>query len=303
MATEGVSLVIGAHGVLGRSVSERLRTLGHTVVEASRRPTADALPLEIDAMAASWALPPGVTTAYFCAAVTSQTSCRDAFAQAYAINVTNTVLLIRRLVEAGVFVVFPSTNLVFDGSQPQVSAESARCPRTAYGRMKSEAEIRILAIGGSVGVVRLTKVVHAHLPVFARWRTSLTQGLTVQPFHDMVFSPLPLHEAVSVLLAVGRNRVTGVTQAAAQDDVSYAQACRLLARHLTVPEALVTPVSWHDSDVLLEHVPEHTTLDTTRAEQLFGFRPPRAQEALEEVFDAPNTIQDALAPSRGPTAM
>jgi dTDP-4-dehydrorhamnose reductase len=292
MATIGGSLVIGANGVLGRSVAERLRSLGNWVVGTSRRPTAGNLPLDILAMAASWEPPAGITTAYFCAAVTSQSLCRKSFDCAHAVNVTATVSLIRRLLDAGIFVVFPSTNLVFDGSQPHVLADAATCPRTAYGRMKAEAEMRLLALGG-VGVVRLTKVVHDHLPVFAHWRTSLTQSITVHPFHDMVFSPLLLHDAVSILVAVGQNRLHGLMQGSAKNDISYAEACRLLAHHLHVAESQVKPVSWQGSDERLEHVPDHTTLDTSRAEEICGLVPRAAEAALEEVFTALTTVQRA----------
>ena len=242
MTSRNASLVIGAHGVIGRAVSERLRILGHQVVEMTRRPTAGSLTFDLDALATSWAPPMDVTTAYFCAAVTSQAACHSAFAQAYAANVTNTVLLIRRLVDAGVFVVFPSTNLVFDGSTPRVSVKAARCPRTTYGRMKAEAETHLLALGEGVGVVRLTKVVHEHLPIFVEWRTSLTQGVSVHPFRDMVFSPLPLGDAVSVLVAVGEKGAHGITQASAQDDISYAHACDLLARQLGIAESRVQQI-------------------------------------------------------------
>ena len=292
MTTAGASLVIGANGLLGRSVSERLRNLGHRVVETSRRLTAGSLPLDILAIDGSWEPPAGITTAYFFAAVTSQSECRKSFDLAYAVNVTATVSLIRRLVDAGIFVVFPSTNLVFDGSQPHVLVDAIPCPRTAYGRMKAEAETRLLALGG-VGVVRLTKVVHDRLPVFAAWHTSLTQGIAVHPFRDMVFSPLPVRDAVSVLVAMGRNHLPGVIQASAQDDISYAKACHLFAHRLHVASSQVRPVSWRGSDERPEHVPEHTTLDTSRAQEFCSFTPPSAQAAVEDVIASATAIQHA----------
>lgn len=293
MNAAGASLVIGATGLLGRAISERLRSLGHRVAEA-RRQSADGSPsLDISAMARSWKPPSGVATAYLCAAVTSQRVCRASFKEAYAVNVTNTVVLARRLVDAGIFVVFPSTNLVFDGSRPQEQANAARCPRTAYGRMKAHAEERLLAIGAGIGIVRLTKVVHGHLPIFAQWQSSLTRDADVHPYYDMVFSPVLLREAVSVLITAGRVRAEGVMQISAQDDISYAEACRLLAKYLTVPEARVKPVSWQDDRSGLEHVPEHTTLETGRAEEVCGFVPRKAHAVLEEVFAHPTALRGA----------
>lgn len=288
MTASLASLVIGADGLLGRSISDRLRSLGGLVVETRRLRTADTPPLDIATMAASWPLPRNLTTAYFCAAVTSQHECRTAFGRAYAVNVTGTVALIRRLVDAGIFVVFPSSNLVYDGSRPHVPAEAAPCPQTAYGQMKAEVEADVLAVGRGVGVVRLTKVVHSALPVFAEWRTSFRRGLDVRPFYDMVFAPLALSDAASVLINVGQKQVHGITQASSQDDISYAQACRFLAKQLDIPESQVHPVSWRESGRHFEHVPSHTTLDTRRAEHLCGFSTPTAQAVLEEVLGIPN---------------
>jgi len=287
MAATSASLVIGADGLLGRSISGRLRGLGGRVIETRRQLTAGTPPLDIAKMSTSWPLPPNVTTAYFCAAVTSQHKCRTAFDRAYAVNVTGTVALIRRLVDAGVFVVFPSTNLVFDGRWPRVPAEAATCPRTAYGQMKAEVEANILAIGGGVGVVRLTKVVHGGLPVFAEWRTSLTRGVDVRPFHDVVFAPLALREAVSVLVTVGQKQVPGILQASSRNDISYAEACFFLAKELDIPGSRVKPVSWQESARHFEHAPSHTTLDTSRAERICGFSTPTAQAVIEDVLGIP----------------
>jgi hypothetical protein len=63
------------------------------------------------------------------------------------------------------------------------------------------------------------------------------------------------------LVAVGRHRLQGVIQASAQDDISYAKACRLFAHGLHITESQVKPASWRGSDQSPEHVPEHTTLD------------------------------------------
>lgn len=288
MAATGVSLVIGTDGLLGRSIAERLRGLGGLVIETRRLPTARTLPLDIATIAASWPLPPSLTTAYFCAAVTSQHECRTAFKRAYAVNVTGTVALIHRLVDAGVFVVFPSTNLVFDGSRPHVPAEDATCPRTAYGQMKAEVEANVLGFGGGVGVVRLTKVVHDTLPIFTEWRQSFRRGLEVRPFHDMVFAPLALSDAASVLINVGQKQAHGITQASSQDDISYAQACRFLAQQLDVPESQVRSMSWQESGHHFEHVPAHTTLDTSRAEQSCGFSTPMARAVLQQALHIAN---------------
>jgi len=277
-----VSLVIGADSRLGRAVSLRERQLGRAVIETRRKSIDSPALLDIASMATTWHVPADVSVAYFCAAVTSQRSCYTDFAAAYSVNVRGTCELVRRLIDAGVFVVFPSTNLVFDGSQAFVSPLAMPCPRTAYGRMKAETEARLLDFGGGVGIVRLSKVVHDELAIFAEWQAAFHSGAIVHPLADVMFSPLPLADASALLVAVAHSRTPGVVQASAAEDLSYAEACFLFARSQGVSSASVRPISWRESGLFFEHVPDHTTLDSTRATALFGFRPPSASVALTE---------------------
>jgi dTDP-4-dehydrorhamnose reductase len=287
MSDTGAALIIGADSVLGRAIASRERQLGNRVIETRRSVADGSQSLDIGVMATTWPIPPQTTIAYFCAAMTSQRECQMDFSRAYAVNVTGTCALVRRLVDAGLFVVFPSTNLVFDGSQPFVSPAATPCPQTSYGKMKAEAEAHLLAYSGRVGVVRLSKLVHEELPVFTHWRLAFESGLDVRPFHDMVFSPLPLATAVDVLVAVAHSHVAGVVQASAAEDISYAEACHALARRQGVPASRVRPISWMEHDEPLEHAPAHTTLDSNRASEVCGFRAPRALAALDQALGEP----------------
>ncbi len=56
-----------------------------------------------------------------------------------------TSLLIKRLVAVGIFVVFISSNAVFDGTIPFVRADQPVNPKTAYGRQKAAAEEALFA--------------------------------------------------------------------------------------------------------------------------------------------------------------
>src|SRR5690606_26325829 len=105
-----------------------------------------------------WRLPEDVAVAFLCAAVTALRSCEADPAGTARANVEHTARLASMLVGRGAFVVFLSSNLVFDGSEPRRRADAPTCPATEYGRQKAAAEGALLAMGG-VSIVRLTKVV------------------------------------------------------------------------------------------------------------------------------------------------
>jgi len=283
MAEAGGVLVIGADGSIGAAVASRLEADGVHVVRTSRRGTAGSLPLDLAAMPESWRPPEGISAAVICAAVTSTEVCRTRPDEGRRVNVDAPVELGRRIAAAGGRVVFLSTNMVFDGSVPLVPADATRCPRTAYGQMKADAEAGLFALGGTT-VVRLTKVVGRSLPVFERWRASLGSGQTVRPLSDLVIAPVSLAYATAVIAAAARASLGPILQVSARADVSYADVARRLATRWGHSADLVQPVPAAASGIRLEHVPHHTTLDASSVRDKLGLPPPDPWAAIDEVL-------------------
>ena len=283
MAETGGALVIGADGAIGSAVAARLEATGMPVVRTSRRGTAGSVPLDLAAVPAAWRPPEGIASAVICAAMTSIEACRSRAAEARRVNVEAPLHLGRRIAAAGGRVVFLSTNMVFDGSTPFVPARAARCPRTAYGRMKAEAEEGLLALGDAATVIRLTKVVGSALPVIEAWRSALARGEIVRPFSDLPIAPVSLELAAAVVAGAVREPLGPVLQVSARADVTYADAAHRLAARWGVADELVRPWTVAESGVGLEHVPHHTTLDGAAVRDRLGIEPPDPWVAIDEV--------------------
>jgi dTDP-4-dehydrorhamnose reductase len=282
MAGDVRVLVIGAESAIGSDVAARLEAEGTAVARTSRRGHSADIPLDLAALPAAWSPPPGISAAVLCAAVTSTEACRDRPDEARRVNVEGTLELARRLADTGARIVFLSTNLVFDGSTPFTPATAARCPRTAYGRMKAEAEERLLALGGTT-VVRLTKVVGRTLPVIGRWRDSLDSGEPIRPFTDLLVAPVSLDLAAMVIAAAAREPLGPILQVSARADVSYADVATRLARRWGAAPDLVRPATVAELGLSLEHLPRHTTLDASAVRDTLGIEPPDPWAAIDEV--------------------
>jgi dTDP-4-dehydrorhamnose reductase len=283
MATDGAVLVVGADGTIGAAVAARLVAAGRDVIRTSRRNVPGTLPLDLAADPASWRFPGGLSAAVLCAAVTSAEQCRSRPDEARRVNVVAAVELGRRLAASGARIVFLSTNMVFDGSVPFVPPAAARCPRTAYGRMKAEAEETLLAFGELTTVVRLTKVVDRTLPTIEGWRAALGRGETVRPFSDLPMAPVSLELAAAVISAAACEPLGPILQVSARADVTYADVAARLAARWGFARELVRPVPVAESGVGLEHVPAHTTLDATLVRDRLGRELPDPWAALDEV--------------------
>lgn len=270
-------LVIGPDGLIGKALSDYLKTAGKPVLGTTRLRDAiseERLFLDLAGDISDWQPPEHISVAYFCAAATSLLDCRKNPSQTKKINVTNTVALARKLVEQGAFVVFPSTNLVFDGLVPFQKADYPACPNTEYGRQKAEAERQLLNLGESVAIVRFTKILGLDTPLFKGWIEALRNNEIIHPFSDMVMSPVPLSFAVEVLYRIAEKRLSGIVQISGKEDVSYERAANFIARGIGARKELVQPVKSTESGIDMEAAPLNTTLDTSCMESALGMMPP-----------------------------
>jgi dTDP-4-dehydrorhamnose reductase len=230
-----------------------------------------------------WPVLPQCDAAVLCAAITSLEQCRQDPAATRFVNATQTVTLAHRLAEQGCFIVFPSTNLVFDGSKPHRAAADPTCPKTEYGRQKADAEAELLRLGSRVAVVRLTKVFHAAMPLVERWIESLRLGRPIRPFSDFVCAPIGLAATIGCVAAVTERRLPGIWQLSSASDISYAAIAARIGKSGGYDPALIRPEP-AGTQAPLEHVPQFTTLDATRAAQDLDFAIAAPEAVVDETF-------------------
>ncbi len=286
-AQSGVSdrrLVIGADGLVGGALRTYWRHARRAVTGTSLLPVAgdpEVVPLDLAGGGpACWPTLPPARAAVLCAAITSLEACRRDPVGTREINVVRTLALARRLAEEGCFVVFISSNLVFDGTRPRRHPDDAACPQTEYGRHKAEAEAGLASLGDRVAIVRLTKVWHPGLALLRGWRERLERGEPIQPFTDLACAPISLETVVRVLAQVADEARSGIWQLSAAADVSYAAIAGRLAERLGCAAALVRPVA-AASTGRLEHCPAHTTLEAARAASLLGVPVPEPWTVID----------------------
>ena len=230
----------------------------------------------------NWPLPPvPIKTAIICAAITSQDQCQLNTEYSWSVNVGGTVALATRLVESGAFVIFLSSNAVFNGDSPFAKHTDIVSPQNEYGRQKAEAEVQLLRLGDNVAIVRFSKVVPPTMPLITGWIRDLKAGKVIHPFSDMVISPVPVVFAVSVLCEVALKQVSGIIQVSATKDVTYGDLARHIAIKLGCEEELVKPISYRD--VGFSYASLNTTLDSSRLSEL-GLRSPDVWTSVDETF-------------------
>lgn len=280
-------LILGADGAIGRHMAGRLAALGHDVTGTTRR--SDTLgPGRVFADLAdpgfSAVALPSADIVLICAAMARFADCRERPDLSRRVNVEVPAQVGRHYRAAGARVVLLSTSAVFDCLAPNMAAEAPMSPLSAYGRMKAEAETALLALGPSMSVLRLTKVLTPDMALLNCWIAALKASSPVRAFTDMTVAPITLSDVEAALLAVISDGTGGRCQVSASDDVSYAAIAGHLARRLGVPESLVEAVDAASAGIPPNEVTRFTSLDTRRLQAISSWRPSPGLAAVDRVF-------------------
>jgi dTDP-4-dehydrorhamnose reductase len=276
-------LIVGVDGSFGGVLSQSLRNLGHDVVATTRRGDRATGHLFLD-LAAPLPPLPQVDVAVICAAMARLEECRQYPELAHRVNVEAPLEIGRTLTLAGARVILLSTSAVFGCVTPHVEESARPMPRSVYGRLKAEAETRLLELGSQVSVLRLTKVVKPNAGLLSEWIGHLGEGRPVQAFDDCRFCPLTIAHVAGAITAMVERGQGGVHHLSGAADVSYAEAAIFLAQRIGAAHDLIRPMHGADSGLPDAELTPFTSLACGRLARLAGFVPPKPLDVLQEVY-------------------
>lgn len=289
-------LVVGAESMIGAALLQRLTRSGLDARGTTRRHdavTGTNLFLDLSAVPDSWKPSEPVDVAILCAGVTRLKACMETPKESRLINVDGIVKVAEILRKQGAFVIYLSTNQVFDGTLPRVTPSNATSPVTEYGRQKAEAERRLNEAGTVDAIVRLTKVMGPVNALIEEWKRDLLAGRTITPFSDMTLAPVPLSSVLSVLTMIAQERRIGTFHVSGERDITYADAACIGAEVLGVSPELVQPVHSAQADPASEPSPVNTCLNIDLLKEIFGIAPPEVRWTIETAFLSPQLLAGA----------
>jgi len=281
-------LIIGVDSTIGKKYASLLEKSGQRYYGTTRRQdktTANIWHLDLEKDNSEWNPPDNTSAVILFASITSLESCRNNRELCWRINYDSIVSLAEKLVDQGLFVIFPSTNLVYDGTIPFRMSTDKPCPKTEYGNLKASVEKKLLSMGKAVSVVRMSKVLYPGFPLFKSWLSELKAGHNIFPFSDMVMSPVPINLVCMIFREIADRRLSGIFQISGSQDLSYADAINYLAKEKGYNTNLIHPQSYNNSGQEFEHIPQNTTLDMSRISNDLDIKTPDVWETLTLMYD------------------
>ena len=217
-------LIVGIDGVIGSNLFSTLPSYGWKVYGTSRDKSKtgsrirflDLKSPDLDLQNEQFAV------AIICAAITSIYECEENPSESRDINVIGTIALIDSLLQRGTFVIFLSTNAIFDGSKAFFSITDPPNPLNKYGAFKLEVEEHLLKKkSADFAILRLTKLVTSQTNFIVTWNLLLEQRSNILAFSNRMLSPITMEEVESAISSIIMSKQTGVFHLGGQDELSY----------------------------------------------------------------------------------
>ncbi len=283
-------VVIGGDSLVGGGLLRALQRRGHDPYSTTRRKetvSGRRVFLDFESPAAP-RLPDDAGYAFVVAAATNYERCeKDPLA--YRTNVEFIPRTIASLLEQGLFVTFVSTNSVFGGERPWPNEDDPHDAQIAYAKQKDEAE-RVVAEATQrlnaekrINIVRLTKILDKDTSPIPAWLASWDRGEMVQPFSDLIFSPMSVRFVGEALADIGEKRLSGNLHLSGAANVTYADLAQSLAARLGYRAELIAPTTAVEKGINIPFKPRYSGLGMRRTAQLTGLSPQPLAAVVEDL--------------------
>jgi dTDP-4-dehydrorhamnose reductase len=195
---------------------------------------------------------------FFCISITSISFCENNLIESRKINVYNTISLIKNFQDKGSFIVYFSSNQVFDGIIDKTGTDIRPNPQSEYGRQKVLVENEIKKLS-NIAIIRLTKVVDHNFSLFQFWVYNLKNNRKINPFQDMYMAPIWIDDLSNFLYFFISNPKSGIYHVSAESDISYQDAAIYIANKLKLNLKLIIPISYKEFGI--NFAPKFTSLN------------------------------------------
>lgn len=271
MPNERRFLILGASGLLGRHLRERLgpsksiATFHNHAIDGGVHFDAGRMRLRDTLLSGRH----GIDTAFILYGVTALDDCARDPAGSARINVDSIVAAITDLMDAGIKPVFASSDAVFDGSRGAWRENDPTSPLLTYGSQKLEVERFLASRAGAWIVARLSKLVSGFAEPrnpLNEWIDQIENGESIRCATDLVFSPADVVEAADALVRLAEGASTGVFHVCGPEPLSRMDLFEKLAAAVAAhggPQA--RPIACRMTDLaLFEPRPLDVSMDPSK---------------------------------------
>ena len=285
-------LITGGSGLYGSKLAQLASSKQHQVFSAhNQNPATYGHPIKLDITnkarveaAFKKARPDVVVHA---ASLTDVDKCELDPKLAMEINVIGTENIVQASKKINAFLLFISTDYVFNGEKGCYTEADSPSPINYYGYTKLKAEERVKAIDDVYSIAR-TSVIYGTTPAagktnFSLWLLDkLNKKEQVSVFTDQWNSPTLNTSLAEMTLEIVERKLTGIYHLSGATRISRFDFAILLAKTFKLDTNLIIPTLSTELTFPAQR-PQDSSLNTSKAQQTLANQPLQINEALKNL--------------------
>ncbi len=282
-------LVTGGSGLIGRQLCLEAVRRGYEVYAAEHEVSVDVgIPVKLDLLN-----PLSIESAYeesrpdvviHAAALTDVDLCERNAELAFRINYNATVQIALQAKRNNAFLIYISTDYVFNGAKGMYKETDEPEPINVYGLSKLKGEVAVKEFAGEWCIVRLSTPygIHNKKKTFPEYViTKLAKGERVKVAYDQFTSPTYVPNFCKMLLEVAERGIQDILHLSGSTRASRLDVAVKVAELLDLDKTLIEPTSISELKLDAKR-PMDSSLDVSKALQILKEKPMTLEVGLNE---------------------
>jgi dTDP-4-dehydrorhamnose reductase len=228
------------------------------------------------------------------AAMTNVDMCETQKDLATKINSKSTAVIAEQATKLGAFLVYVSTDYVFDGEEGMKKETDNTEPVDHYGKSKLEGENAVKEIATKWCIARTSTPYGIHpkkksFPIFIA--ENLKAGTQLDIITDQYTSPTYVPNPSRMLIEISSRNIQGILHVSGATRVSRYDMAEMVAEKLSLDKKLLRPTNMADMNWTAKR-PRDSSLDVSKATSLLKEKPMTVEKGLdlfiEQIKQKPN---------------
>jgi len=217
------------------------------------------------------------------AAMTNVDMCETKQELALKINAKATEIIAKESAKQGAFLLYVSTDYVFDGESGMKKENDTTNPVDYYGKSKLEGEKALDDLASSWCIARTSTPFGLHktkksFPLFVTENLKAKKQVTVVT--DQFTSPTYVPNLSKMLIEISTRQITGIIHTAGATRISRYDMASLVAEKLNLDQDLIKPMTIKEMNWTAKR-PKDSSLDVSKATQILREKPMKLEPALD----------------------
>jgi len=220
-------------------------------------------------------------------AMTGVDLCEKEKTSASEINTKATEIIAKECSKLNSFLVYVSTDYVFDGNFGMYKEDDVANPLGFYGKSKLEGEKAVQNFSTNWCIARTSTPfgLHPTKKSFPMWVIeNLQKQKQIDVLIDQFTSPTYIPNLSRMLIEISERRITGIIHAAGASKISRYQMASMVSDKLNLDGTLLKQISMRKMKWVAQR-PKDSSLDVSRASSILNEKPQKIDQSLNLFID------------------